>query len=113
MLANFVWSGTKPVGHTIPAVYLVVSRFVTYYGSLAVNSPHTKSCLNLYHILEQIFCGAPGRIRTCDALANPDYKSGAVDHWATGACIRSKPAPKRYIAECITANDAGLEPATS
>ena len=87
-------------------MYLVVSPFVTYnraltghYNTRYPDDPRrrvvlwmfdipsrTKSCLNLYHILEQIFYGAPGRIRTYDALANPVYKTGAVDHWATGAC---------------------------
>ena len=48
-------------------------------------------------LLEQIFCGAPGRIRTCDALANPVYKTGAVDHWATGANEKLRNVSRRTM----------------
>lgn len=41
--------------------------------------------------------GAEGGIRTHDDVSNPDYKSGAIDHYATSALLYIKKAPTRGI----------------
>ena len=61
---------------------------------------HTKSCLNLYHILEQIFYGAPGRTRT-------------DDHEITNHALYQLSYRGKMHYGMYQANDAGLEPATS